>query len=97
MAWIQNNWRPTSGTEEAFSNLKVNLINIIWEIEKEGIEEELKEILGVEDIDNRDLRYFQQRNAAVKCFLGKMTKQDRAQFDKELMARRSKGHPEPVR
>jgi hypothetical protein len=97
LAWIRNNWRPSSGTEEAYSNLKVNPINVIWEIEKEAVEEELKEILGVEVLDKRDPGYFQQRNAAAKRLLGKMTERDRAQFEATLQDRRSKGHPEPVR
>ena len=97
MAWIWNNWRPTSGTEEEFSNIKVNPINVIWEVEKEVVEEELKESLGVEELDKRDVGYFQQRNAAAKKVLGKMSELDRARFEEILQDRRSKGHPELVR
>ena len=112
MAWIRNNWRPSSGTEDAFSNLKINPINIIWEVEKEAVEDKLKDILGVEkeavedelkdifgveELDKRAPGYFQQRNAAAKRVLGKMSERDRARFEEILQDRRTKGHPEPVR
>ena len=97
MAWIWNNWRPSSGTKEEFSNIKVNLINVICEVEKEAVEEELKEILGVEELDKCDPGYFQQHNAAAKRVLGKMSERDRARFEEILQDRRSKGHPEVVR
>ena len=61
------------------------------------VEEELKEILGVGELDKRDPGYFQQHNAATKKVLGKMSKIDQARFEEILQDRRSKGHPEPVR
>lgn len=72
-------------------------MNVIWEIQTEAAEEELKEILGVENVDKRDPGYFQQRNAAAKRVLGNMNERDRAQFTETLQARRSQGHPDPVR
>ncbi len=72
-------------------------MNVIWETQKEAAEEELREILGVEELDNTDLGYFQQRNAAAKRVLRKMSEQDRAQFKFTVEKRKSKGQPEAVK
>ena len=72
-------------------------MNVIWETQKEAAEEELREILGVEELDNKDLGYFQQRNAAAKRVLRKMSEQDRAQFKFTVEKRKSKGQPEAVK
>ena len=72
-------------------------MNVIWETQKEAAEEELREILGVEELDNKDPGYFQQRNAAAKRVLRKMSEQDRAQFKFTVEERKSKGQPEAVK
>lgn len=77
--------------------MKVNPINIIWETQPDAVEEELKKILGVEELNICDPVYFQQRNAAAKRVLNQMSVQDRARFADTLEARRIRGNPEPVR
>ena len=60
------------------------------------VEEELKMLLDVVELDSRDPRYFQQRNAAAKLVLNKMSVQERAELDLALELRRTEGHPEHV-
>ena len=96
-AWVRNNWRPFSTTGESNIHLKLNPLNVIWETRKEAVEDELKDILGVDELDTRDPRYFQQRNAAAKRALGKMSEWEREEFDKDIEVRKARGHPEPVK
>ena len=70
---------------------------MVCETHPEDVEEELKEILGVEELDPQDPRCFQQRNAAAKRVLANMSERDRAAFDDALDVRRKKGNPEAVR
>ena len=96
-AWVHNNWHPFSTKRESNFNLKVNPLNVIWETQKEAAEEELKDILGVDELDNKDPGYFQQRNVAAKHVLGKMSEQERAEFDILIEERKARGHPEGVK
>jgi hypothetical protein len=97
VAWIRNNWRPDSNIHETRANVIVNPLNLIWEIQREDVEEELRNILGVEELDNHDPGYFQQRNAAAKRVINGMSQRDRIEFNNILKDRKSKGNPEPVR
>ena len=96
-AWVHNNWRPFSTTCESNIHLKINHLNVIWETQKEAVEDELKIIVGVDELDNRDPRYFQQRNAAAKRVLRNMSEWEQEEFDNEIEARKARGHPEPVK
>lgn len=60
---------------------------MIWETHQEAVEEELRQILGVEELDRQDPRCFQQRNAAAKRVLGNMSERDRSAFDEALDVR----------
>lgn len=48
------------------------------------VEEELKQLLGVEELDNKDPQYFQQRNAAAKLAIAQMSEIEKAEFDLAL-------------
>jgi hypothetical protein len=61
------------------------------------VEDELKDILEVDELDTRDPRYFQQRNVAAKQALGKMSEWEWEEFDKEIEVRKARGHLEPVK
>ena len=61
-------------------NLKVNRINVVWETHRESVEDELREILRVDDLDTKHPGYFQQRNAAAKRVLQKMNEQEQAKL-----------------
>lgn len=76
--------------------MKFRTIDLVWETHKEAIEEELKTLLGVEELDNGDPRIFQQRNAAAKLVIEKMSEEERADLEMAVETRRASGNPESV-
>jgi hypothetical protein len=96
-AWVRNNWRPNSNAALTNPNMKIRMIDFVWETQRDAVEDELKTLLGVEELDGRDPRYFQQRNAAAKLALEKMSEEERAGIESALEKRRAEGNPEPVR
>ena len=60
------------------------------------VEEELKQLLGVEELDNKDPQYFQQRNAAAKFAIAWMSETEKAEFDLALERRQAEGNSKPV-
>lgn len=93
---MRNNWRPIANVTESNPTVKVRAIDLVWEIRRDAVEEELKTLLGVEELDNKDPRYFQQRNAAAKLALDNMSVEERAELDMALETRRAQGNPEQV-
>lgn len=61
------------------------------------MEEKLKEILGVQELDRNDPRYFQQRTAAAKRVLDEMTEQERTAIYQIVDDRKAHGNPENIR
>lgn len=53
-------------------------------------------LLGVEELDNRDIRCFEQRNAAAKLALEKLSVAERAEMDLAMEKRRMEGNPEHI-
>ena len=76
--------------------MKIRAIDFIWETQKDAVEDELRTLLGVEELDNRDPRYFQQRNAAARLALENMSVAERAEMDLALEKRRMEGNPEHI-
>jgi hypothetical protein len=76
--------------------MRMRAIDLVWETRRDAVEEELKMILGVDALDNRDPKYFQQRNAAAKLALEKMSIEERTEIELELETRREKGNPEQI-
>jgi hypothetical protein len=76
--------------------MKIRAIDFVWETRRDAVEEELKALLGVAKLDRRDPRYFQQRNAAAKLALEKMSVEERAEVELGLETRRAEGNPETV-
>jgi len=93
---VRNNWRPNANVTQLNPNMKIRMIDLVWETRTDAVEEELKTLLGVNELDRKDRRYFQQRNAAAKLALEKMSVEEKAQLQFDLEARRMEGHPEPV-
>ena len=73
---MRNNWRPTSTTNFTNLNLKIKAINVVWEMHKDLVEAELRNILQVDRLEDGDPRIFQQRNAAAKRVLDNMDEAD---------------------
>ena len=93
---MRNNWRPNANVSQYNPTIKIRAIDFVWETRREAVEEELKTILGVEELDSRDPRYFQQRNAAARLALDNMSVEERAELDLDLETRRTEGNPENV-
>ena len=96
-AWVRNNWRPYSTTIETKPNIKISAINVVWQTQKAVVEEKIKEILGVEELDTRNPGYFQQRMAAAKRVLDEMTEQERTAINQIVEERKAQGNPEHIR
>ena len=54
---------------------------MVWELHRAAVDEQLKLILGVEELDPKDERCFQQRTAAAKRVLERMTELQRAEIE----------------
>jgi len=77
--------------------MKIRAIDYMWETHRDEVEEELKTLLGVEELNQKDPRYFQQRNAAAKMAMQKMSVEDRAVLELDLEKRRAEGNPEGIK
>ena len=78
---MRNNWRPTANESQSNPTMKIRVIDFVWETQRDAVEEELRTLLGVDELDRRDPRYFQQRNAAAKLALEKMSVDERAELE----------------
>lgn len=76
--------------------MKIRAIDYVWETQREAVEEELKTLLGVDELDPKDPRVFQQRNAAAKLAMMKMSVEEKAEMELGLEARRVQGNPENI-
>jgi len=66
----------------------------VWETHRDEVE--VKILLGVENLDCKDPRYFQQHNAAAKFTMQNMSVEDRALIDLGLEKRRAEDNPESI-
>jgi len=76
--------------------INVRAIDVIWRKRKDECEEELKGILGVEDLDPASPEYFQQRLAAAKIVLDGLSAVDREEVDAEIAKIKEQGHEKEV-
>ena len=76
--------------------MRMRAIDLVWETRRDAVEEELKTRLGVDVLDHRDPKYFQQRNAAAKLALEKMSVEERTEIELELETQSEKGNPEQI-
>ena len=96
-AWVRNNWCPYATVHDSKTNVKINSLNVVWELHTEAAEEELKAILEVEQLNNKDPGVFQQRNAAAKRVIQNMSERDQAEFFAIVEVRKVNGNPEAIR
>src|ERR1700682_5765938 len=66
IAWVRNNWRPEPTTKFVNPNLKITAINVVWDLHKDLVEEELRQILGVHIVEGGDTNIFTPRHCATK-------------------------------
>lgn len=94
--WVRNNWRPYSLVYETKVNVKVNLLQVVWKTQKDAAENELRDILGVQELLPSHPGYFQQRNAAAKHVMDKMNEQKKIEFQTKVKEMRAECHPESI-
>ena len=93
---MRNNWWLNTTTTHIKPTMKIRAIDYIWETRKDIVEEELKTLLGVEELDRKDRRHFEQRNAAAKLAMDKMSVEEKAEMELGLEKRRAEGNPENI-
>lgn len=76
--------------------INVRAIDVIWRKRKEECEEQLKRILGVEELDPTSQEYFRQRLAAAKVVLDGLSALEREEIDAEIAKIKEKGHDKEV-
>ena len=76
--------------------MKIRAIDFMWETRKDAVEEELKMLLGVEELDHSDPQCFQQCNAAAKLALERLSIEEKAEVEVALERRRAEGNPEKI-
>ena len=94
---MRNNWRPNDNPGQSNPAMKIRAIDYMWETHRDEVEEELKTLLRVEELNQKDPRYFQQHNAAAKMAMQKMSVEDRAVLELDLEKRRAEGNPEGIK
>jgi len=57
---VRNNWRPNDNPGQSNPAMKIRAIDYMWETHRDEVEEELKTLLGVEELNQKDPQYFQQ-------------------------------------
>jgi hypothetical protein len=78
------------------TSIRVTVIDIVWQEQREAVNEAMKEILDVTDLDTASPEYFQQRTAAAKLALERMTERDRAQMYALVEKRKNEGNTPAV-
>jgi hypothetical protein len=92
--WIRNNWRPIGTTiEQKSTTIMVNPLNVVWELHRAKVEQELKSMLEMTSLNLGDLTVFERRTTACKNILERMDVEERAAFDAIVQGRRTGGNP----
>lgn len=73
--------------------LRMSPIELVWELHKPAVDDELKKMLGTTSIDAFHQNLFEKRTTACKNVLDAMSIPDRAEFDSILENRRRQGNP----
>ena len=79
------------------SALAFRLVLLVWQTHKAAVEDELRDILGVNELDSKDPGYFQQHNAAAKRVLDKMNEQEKEDIRAIVEDRKARGNPTPIK
>jgi hypothetical protein len=82
---------------ETKAHVKVTALNVVLETEKAAVEAELMDILRVNRLQPNDPQIFQQRNAAAKRVIEKMSEREQAKLKATVEERKRQGHPDHVR
>jgi hypothetical protein len=92
-AWVYNNWRLCKAAKKGYGRGTVRVNDIVRKTKREAIHEELKKILGREDIDPASQEYFEQHNRAVSQVMKKLSEADYAELEATAKEWNEKGSP----
>jgi hypothetical protein len=90
--WVRNNWRPISTVTEYKSTIRVTAIEIVWQTRRQEVEDEMKKILGVAELDSGSFAYFKQHVPAAKVVLDRMSEIERAELASLIEQRKNEGN-----
>ena len=77
-------------------NLNMRLIDLVWKKKHAECEAELKEILGVDELDPSSSDYFRQRLAAAKRVTDSLGQQEQQELEVELKEMKEMGYDKEV-
>jgi hypothetical protein len=94
---VANNWRPlTSAEADPKIRIRYTTLDVIWKDYRDRVDEELKVILNVEEIDPSMPGVFQQRTAASKRVLNKMSAAEKEELHQKVEKYRKEGLPPEI-
>ena len=92
--WIANNWRPYASVKVKKSSRRRTYLDVLRKTRKDDIDEEMRKILNVTDIDTKMDGYLGLRNKAAKRVFQALTEKERQDLIKQ--AEKEKYEPNPV-
>lgn len=76
-AWLANNWHPKTTKKATKSQQRITKVDVMWRHYWEAVETQMKEILGVDELDPLATAYFQQWNAAAREAYNQLTEPEK--------------------
>jgi hypothetical protein len=90
--WLANNWRPYATVKGSKSGRRYTKIDAVCRTRKAAVEEELKKILGVDQLDPSSQGYFEQRTAAAKNVYDQMDESEKKNIDDEVKKQKTQAN-----
>lgn len=82
--------------ETGVVNMNIRLIDLVWRKKHVECEAELKEILGVDELDRSSAAYFRQRLAAAKRVTDCLGTQEKEELEAELKEMKQQGYDKAI-
>jgi hypothetical protein len=89
---VTNNWHPYATVKASKGQQRYTKIDTIWATERAAVEEELKEILGVAELDPLAQEYFEKRTAAAKHVYDQMDELRKKEIDDVVKKRKGEAN-----
>ena len=89
---MRNNWRLGTATNDYKSSIRVTSIEMVWQTCRSQVEDEMRKMLSIDDLDPASAAYFKQRVPAAKVVLDQMTELELGQLAALVEQRKSEGH-----
>ena len=93
MSWVRNNWRVKKKQPQLTHENKYRLTDILWWTRPQDVCAEIALIMNLPTVTTNTPGWFQQRLAATKNLLNKMTEEERRKLEDEAEKYRMDGLP----